>query len=371
MWEHLIGQQRLKEQFSRALRARKMTGAFLFVGDEGVGKSAAAIAIASCLLCETSGAQVEACGTCQSCERMKTLSHPDFALVVALPVGKGETASDDPTAKLTEAELENVRNEIIAKANNPYHHIMIDRATSIKISSVRAIRQFLSLSTMHPQGRKVVLVLESDLMRPQAQNAFLKTLEEPRGIVTIILTTTHPDRLLETVRSRTQRINFSLLHEDDIAGELQKRGVAFGDEARTVAAIAEGSFSKALALRATDVETEREEAINFLRSVLKSDWVAIASWIDRWSREERTDTDRRLALLTSWMRDALSVREGALPIMKSTILEKFSAGYSQVRFSQAITRCDESRRELRSNVRPQTVWHSLAAGLQEIFLIVA
>src|SRR5205085_7980331 len=91
----------------------------------------------------------------------------------------------------------------------------------------------------------------------RAQNALLKTLEEPPPATTFLLVTSAPDVLLPTVRSRCQRVNLAPLPDDAIAAQLRKHGVP-DDEARERAGAAHGSLGRALALSHENIEEDRQ-----------------------------------------------------------------------------------------------------------------
>ncbi|MEK9138888.1 MAG: hypothetical protein AAB393_17340, partial [Bacteroidota bacterium] len=145
-WNRVIGQERVKLHLLSALRNDRLPHAYLFVGNEGVGKDAAALELAKVLHCE--GGNEQACDACPSCIRVNTLQHPDVKLVVALPVGKGEKSDDPPLEKLSQAEIQTIQEQYRLKGENPYHRISIPKATIIKINSIRDVRRESSLSTL-------------------------------------------------------------------------------------------------------------------------------------------------------------------------------------------------------------------------------
>jgi len=118
IWPRVIGQQRVKATLLSALRTKRLAHAYMFYGGEGVGKDAMALELARVIHCERGGE--EACGSCASCLQMNSLQHPDVHLVCALPVGKGENSDDSPTTKLTEQEIETIREEFKQKGQQEF-----------------------------------------------------------------------------------------------------------------------------------------------------------------------------------------------------------------------------------------------------------
>lgn len=217
----VIGHRRIVALLARSVARDSLPPSLIFSGPAGVGKRLAATALAQALNCQqpvTSNRPpgVDACGTCAACTRIARGVHPDV-----LVLEPGDSGS---------IKIEQVRD-------------VVDRA---------AYRPF--------EGRRrVVIIDEADALVPAAQNALLKTLEEPPSMSVFILVTARPDVLLSTVRSRCPRLNFRPLSPNDIAAALVARGQT-ETGARAVAAAADGSLGRALEARADDFVQAREVA---------------------------------------------------------------------------------------------------------------
>ena len=201
------------ETLRRAYAAERMPHAMIFAGPVGVGKGATASALTALWLCERpSGARP--CGRCASCVAMAAGSHPDEHIVT-----KELIRYHDKTGKSKGVDLSInvIRPEVVAKA------------------------------AMKPvMGRGKVFVIEqAEVMNAPAQNALLKTLEEPAGRTLIILLTAAPGWLLPTIRSRCQTITFASLPQATVRRELGRRGVE-ASLAAEAARLAGGSLGEAL-----------------------------------------------------------------------------------------------------------------------------
>ena len=211
----VLGHGRLTSLLARSIGGGTLPPSLLFTGPSGVGKRKTAVALAQVLNCLTP-AGGDACGRCAACTRIARGVHPDV-----LVIEPGDTGL--------------IRIDPIRDA--------IDRA---------GYRPF--------EGRRrVVIIDEADALLPQAQNALLKTLEEPPPSSVFVLVTARPDVLLPTVRSRCPQLRFRPLDEDDIAAALIARGHGEA-EARAVAAGAEGSLGRALEASAGDLVAARDVA---------------------------------------------------------------------------------------------------------------
>ncbi|MFQ5667194.1 MAG: DNA polymerase III subunit delta' [Candidatus Binatia bacterium] len=200
----ICGHERVREYLRAAAKDGRLPHAQLFAGPDGVGKRSVALALAGWLLCDEQGD--DACGRCSSCHQVAAGSHPDFRMVAVAP-GKKETG----------------------------------------VARVRDVKRFVQLRPVRGKA-KVVILDDAQMLTVAAQNALLKTLEEPPVRSLLILVANNPGALLPTVRSRCQRIQFSPLHEEAVVEILTQRLHLDAAVARRVAALADGSPGRALIL---------------------------------------------------------------------------------------------------------------------------
>ena len=226
----IIGHRRVVELLSRAVARETLPPALLLAGPAGIGKLRTALALGTAVNCLQPQASPElerdACGECAACRRMARRVHAD--LVVIEP---GDTGT---------IKIEQVRD-------------VIDRA---------GYRPF--------EGRRrVVIVDDADALVPAAQNALLKTLEEPPSASIFVLVSSLPDALLPTVQSRCPRLRFAPLAAGDVAAVLMRdHGYAEAD-ARAAAVDADGSIGGALAAASADLADARESARKLLEQAAR------------------------------------------------------------------------------------------------------
>ena len=154
--------------------------------------------------------------------------------------------------------------------------------------------------------RRVVIVDDADAMEAPAQNALLKTLEEPPAASTFVLVTARPDMLLPTVRSRCQRLRFGPLTPGEVADVLIRDHEVSPADAHAAAAAADGSVGRALAGSAEDANDARDAAARLLQSAATStdprrrlDGAKALTG----NSGDRDDLSRRLLALSSLIRD--------------------------------------------------------------------
>ncbi|OYV02468.1 MAG: DNA polymerase III subunit delta' [Burkholderiales bacterium PBB5] len=191
--------------------------ALLLCGPAGAGHLELALLLAQGQLCEARapGAGLRPCGRCASCHLVRGRSHPDLLLVLpeALRVQLGWVGDDE--GRLTKAD---------AKPSK-----------DLKVEQLRQAIAWTQQTSGRGQG-KVLLLHPADALNITSANALLKTLEEPPGGLRILLTSTDPERLLPTVRSRCQRLALGLPPPDQAAAWLRQQGLADDDAAALLAA---------------------------------------------------------------------------------------------------------------------------------------
>ncbi|MBI2833710.1 MAG: DNA polymerase III subunit [Acidobacteria bacterium] len=235
----IIGHQPVIELLARAVARDSLPPSLIFAGLEGVGKRTTAVAVAQALNCqapasnvtrdpsESTGAptvlELDACGKCPGCRRIARCVHGDVQIIEPLETGN--------------IVIEQVRDAVERSAYRPF------------------------------EGRRRVVIIDgADAMGEAAQDALLKTLEEPPSSSVFILVTARPDALLPTVRSRCARLRFGPLAEAEIAAALRDRMLG-EDEARAAAVASGGSLGYALRADTREFAQARSVAAGLLQTL--------------------------------------------------------------------------------------------------------
>jgi DNA polymerase-3 subunit delta' len=255
----------------------RLPHALLVHGPSGTGKAEFARALAAGVLCEAPRAGL-ACNECASCHWFSQGNHPDFREIVP-------EATADEEGEGAEAET--------AKA---------DRARSlvIKIDQVRAVADFISLST-HRSGYRVLVLRPAESMQPAAANAILKTLEEPPPSTIIVLVSDRPAKLLPTIRSRCRQLALPMPPRNLALAWLKEHGTP---NPETVLALAGGAPLLARDLAEPEEEELRRRLFAELSRPGGADPLQFAAAIDRGAVE------RTIHWLQTWVHDLVRVKMG-------------------------------------------------------------
>ena len=219
MFEKIIGNEKNKTILKKALELNKTSHSYLFWGTEGIGKKKIALEFAKKLLCLTPNE--ENC-RCKACIEFDSNNNPDFMMI-------------EP------------------------------QDGKVKIDQIREMQRKVAEKPI-VSDNKVYIIDDSDTMTSEAQNCLLKTLEEPPEYVIIILIVSNESKLLNTVKSRCVKIEFSKLTNEEINNYLQ--GCGASKLSNTLLEQCDGSLKKALTIgdKAQDYETV-EKIINNLDKV--------------------------------------------------------------------------------------------------------
>ena len=371
----LIGNARAVAAVQRALAGGAPPHAWLFVGPDGVGKAGLARWLAQAVNCERNvgggggvGAMHAEQGAITDDLPSDNISSEPSVSPDASPL-QGDAAQQDgvePCGECAQCDriARGIHSDVVTvsipgpEPNEPVHK-------DISVDQVREVERAAALAPFEGRTR-VVIIDPADAMSIGAQNAFLKTLEEPPPNTAFVLIATREDRLLETVRSRCRRIEFTLVPLGDIEAALLGRGVE-AERARLLARLAGGRPGRALELaeNPSRVEKRRETLAQAreLGSLPMADLMDLSERLAGRFRESREAVLSRLEEWLSWWRDLVLVQSGAEEAVVNVdlvdALREDSGRYEAkdvVVFVQALAEC---RRRLERNVQARIALDAL------------
>lgn len=202
-FENIIGNEKNKELLLSTAKKNNVLHSYLFVGDEGIGKSLFAKEFAKMILCNAE--ENKACGNCKSCIEFNAESHPDFTII-------------EP-----------------------------EEGKTIKIEQVRYLQQKIAEKPV-TSLKKVYIIENCETMTREAANCLLKTLEEPPIYALLLLLTSNESKLLTTIKSRCMKLYFMPIPEQQILEYLKKNGLNT-DVTENMIKSSQGSIGKALKIQ--------------------------------------------------------------------------------------------------------------------------
>lgn len=264
-FQDIIGHETQIGALQRALEGDSLHHAQLFVGSEGIGKRSVALALAAAIQCENETR--DACGECPNCLCLRDGNHPDVHWV-ELRSGKKE----------------------------------------IGIDQVRELQKQLVLTCL-TGSRKVALIDPMAAMNVHAQNALLKTLEEPPNNCALILIANSVGGLLPTVLSRCVRLQFASLGIEQVAAIVEQSQGISKERAKLLATLSHGSLGKALGSEVEELLEGRRECLERLAGLSATDTRGVLNLAE----EMGSDRDKSLKFLDwvkAWVRDLVVIQVG-------------------------------------------------------------
>lgn len=342
MFEEIVGQDLAKRMLETRVRNNRLPSALLFYGPDGVGKRTLALSLARVLNC----AEVEfgCCRECPSCRAVRDLTHPNLRMI--FPVRRASGLQGFPEAEL------------------------YDEQGTISIEMVRMLRREASLKP-YQRGKRIFIVLDAHRMKQEAQNAFLKLLEEPPDDTIIILSTARPDALSPTILSRCQRVMFRRLSPREIEELLADRMGADRHRAHLVASLSEGSLGRAGRMLEDYAEDHRKKIFRFVLESSPDDDLDIIDLAQELVNEDLVFST--LELVQSIYRDMLALKMGAGETLINTDYEELlkskvgSVTWREIRC--IVEEVEEAGSHLARNVNPRLVLFNLLTGVRDRGLI--
>jgi DNA polymerase-3 subunit delta' len=326
----IAGHSSLVRLLTRAVASGRVPQSLLFAGPDGVGKRTTALALAQALNCRTP-VDGDGCGVCNICRRIAAGTFSDVTVI-----DRGDVAS-----------------------------IGIDVLRERLLTPV-GYRPFEG-------SRRIFIVDRAEDVTDNAQDALLKTLEEPPPSAILILVTAYPDSLLSTIRSRCRRLRFGALDDHDVRRVLLQADPRMSpDEAQRRASAAGGSVERALALDTDEFVDDRQAAFGLLRAVKRD---AIAARLDasrvfaqvEKKRRARDAAYARLAILASLVRDLAALQaRGADALANADLageLEAIAPSFPGPRLVSAFGAIQQAETSIARNGNPKTVADWLAVTI--------
>lgn len=275
----------------------RLPHALLLSGQPGGGKRHFAQALATRLLCEGTTGKAEACGECPSCNWFSAGNHPDFRSI--------EPGGDEAEDSETESEPA----------------VQKKKSEQIRINQIRALDGFLGIGT-HRHGTRIIVIQPAEAMNSATANALLKMLEEPSASTLFMLITNNKGRLLPTILSRCQILNFTKPHKADALAWLGESGTPHAEDLL--------AHAGGMPLAAIDEAGNWDRLDGFYRDLAQLELagpVSIAGRWEAWLKENGEGgglIDKRTLVvwLQKWVFDMVMTKLGGLPLFHTHKLQE-------------------------------------------------
>lgn len=333
-FKDIIGQEQIKEHLQNALSANKISHAYIINGEKSSGKEFIAKVFAMALQCEKAGEtvdegnRIEPCQQCHSCKQALSGNQPD---IIRVSHEKPNTISVDDIRT-------QINNDIIIKPySSPY---------------------------------KVYIINEAEKMNTQAQNAILKTLEEPPAYAVILLLTSNINAFLPTILSRCVVLNMKPVPDEKVRRFLMEHIQVPDYKADICVAFARGNIGKAKALASSeDFENVKNEALSLLKYIQDMELNEVVAAIKK-INEYKMEINDYFDIMSIWYRDVLlfkATKDANHLVFREELgaLRKCAQRSSYEGIEIVINALSTAKRRLEANVNFDLVMELLFLTIQE------
>ncbi|MBR1854275.1 MAG: DNA polymerase III subunit delta' [Lachnospiraceae bacterium] len=322
----IIGQEQIKEHLQNALASKKISHAYIINGEKSSGKEYIAKVFAMALQCEQGG--TEPCQECHSCKQALSQNQPD---IIRLTHEKPNTISVDDIRKQINGDV------AIKPYSSPY---------------------------------KVYIINEAEKMNSQAQNALLKTLEEPPEYAVILLLTANINALLPTIISRCVVLNMKPVSDDKVRRFLMEELQVPDYKADVCVAFARGNVGKAKALASSEeFENVKNEALSLVKYIKDMELHEIMAAIKKIG-EYKMEINDYFDIMAIWYRDVLlfkATKDVNHLVFREelTAIRKCAQRSSYEGIENIVKALDTAKHRLDANVNFELVMEMLLLTIQE------
>ena len=328
----IIGQAKPVKLLTALVQKGTIPHALLFTGIDGVGKRTTAKTLAMACNCDAGDAHVRQdlshtelpCGQCRACRKIASNHHPDILS--------------------------------IAPAD-----------TIIRIAQIRQLNDTLSMKPYEARQR-VVILSDAQALNPEAGNALLKILEEPPDQTLLILTARQRSDLLPTIVSRCQHIRFGPLSASNVAKLLMQSQDVEPDEAGSLAHLARGSFTRAIALHQNNWIARRNWLIDELMKLPTQPTTVKLAWAHHLAQNKHL-LDNTLEILQVWLRDLAVYPYNPHKIINKDLTDKIqyaSQGVDTKALNMYIQAFSKTQKEIDANVNIRLALEALVLQLTNL-----
>ena len=342
--------------------------AMMFCGPSGCGKMALALAFASYLLCKNSEGTDDSCGTCQQCAMLRSWSHPDllFTYPVIKPSGSSadhKTISDDYAREWREMLSEGPYFSMDQwlekmKAGN--------QQALIYVAESEVLIRKLSMKSSQG-GYKVNIIWLPERMREDCANKMLKIIEEPPQQTVFLMVCEEPERLLETIRSRVQRIDIKRIDTQAIEKALVERRAIDEVMAHQIARASNGDWLKAL--EELDASNENHQFLDLFILLMRQAYMRNVKDLKVWSESVaalgRERQKRMLVYFQHLVRENFMYNFGNPELVYMTTAESnFAKNFARFINEANVIEINDifatALRDIRQNGNPKMVFYDVA-----------
>lgn len=363
LFKEVIGHNDLKDTLVQSIKDGRISHAQLFLGPEGSGNLAMALAYVQYVYCKNRQ-EDDSCGECPSCKKISSLSHPDlhFSFPFVKAGKEGET-SDNFVISFRKAIIESPYINLL----NWYDYLgNQDKQGIISVKESEQIIKKLSLKSFEG-GYKTYILWMPEKLNTSAANKLLKTIEEPPDKTIIILVANDSEQILPTILSRTQLVKLAPLNDEEVADGLIKEFETEHQLASNLASMSEGNYfqARSLALKAGENNENFLFFRDWMRLCFKKDIKGVSGWVDEISKIGRARQKDFLKYSLHLIRQCSLANYGVEELVtlkgdERVFMQKFALFVNHINLEDYISLFDDARKHIDRNANARILFTDLS-----------
>ena len=375
LFKSVVGQSEVKARLIQSVKENRVSHAQLFLGPEGSGNLALALAYAQYLCCEKKS-DADSCGTCTSCIKYSKLVHPD--LHFSYPVAN----TKEITTKAKSIDF--IKHWRAAVLENPYLNLndwygfigIENKQALITVEDASEIIRKLSFKSFESEY-KIMIIWMPEKLRMEAANTLLKILEEPPAKTLFILVAEHQDQLIRTILSRTQIVKIPKLSDEALLQELTGHFDSSREEIKRIVHLSNGNYTEALHLIKKENSDNLFELFQqWMRLCYKRDHRGLLLWGEGMSKIGREKQKSFLGYALHIIRECLMLNYAAPELVfmdgeDLSFANKFKAFIHYNNGRLLSDKLNEAHYHIERNANPKILFMDLSLRISSLLQIKA
>ncbi len=371
-FKDVIGQEEAKRRLIRGFNDGRLPHAMMFVGPEGCGNLAIALAFAQYIACPNRN-EVDSCGTCATCRKFNNLQHADLHFSFPFLLQSDKIVTSDPYLPVW-------REELIASPYFTLDH-WIQRLEAENKQLVMGVNEAASiLSKLRLKsfegGYKFMLIWRPELMNTEAANKLLKIIEEPPQGTLFMLVASSTQQMLPTILSRTQLFRLNALPTDLVSTELRNRLNINEEDANSLAFLTQGNVFDALRMAAANDDSAPafDRFVEWMRICYSFDFKKLITWVDEAAKLGREEQKAFVIYALHMFRQCIvsNYTEGELALLgkkEADFSRKFAPFINHRNIIDLSVKAEEAHRDISRNVNARLVFFDLSSSVYKLLRI--
>jgi DNA polymerase-3 subunit delta' len=368
LFSKVIGQAAVKEKLLLSVRQNRVSHAQLFLGSEGSGALALALALAQYMNCENR-LESDSCGKCSSCMKAEKMVHPDIHF--SFPVYKLKSGSENPA--LSDDFIKPWREAV---TDNPYLSLgqwlqfieAENKQGNISADECRQIIHRLQFKTFESPFKVMIIWMAEQLGKEG--NILLKLLEEPPPNTLLILIAENRDQVISTVLSRCQLVAVPGITNEDLMEVLLQKHSLERNEAQRILRQSEGNYLEALALMGKQDYPEAGWLKRWMRALVEKKESELQEWVEEMSRIGREKQKGFFRYVLEFFRECVILDQApSLSLLQDeekNMARWFGQRLSGQQWQQLVNWINEAHYQVERNAHPKILLTDLSLRMREV-----